>query len=116
MPFMLIILAALIGITVWAFFHTNPHGVNTATLLAYNVVVLALAIPAAIGTGMWIYADAVAVKASEKGMATYLVIMASGTAALLVVALGGFVRNIVVFPHSRRAPPVPAVVPPDADH
>lgn len=113
MPFMLIILVALIGITIWAFFHTNPHGVNPRTLLAFNVVVLALAVPAAIGVGTWIYADAVAAKANEKGMAMYLVIMASGTAALMVVALGGFIRNIVVFPHSTRKPLAP---PPEAQH
>jgi hypothetical protein len=110
---MLIILAFLIVATVWAFFHTNPHGVPERRLLAYNVVVLALAVPVAIGVGAWLYADAVAAKANEKGMATYLTIMAAGTAALLVVAIGGFVRNFVVFPHGKRVGPPP---PPPSQH
>lgn len=107
MAFMLIILAFLIVATVWALFHTNPQGVNERALLAYNVVVLALAVPVAIGIGTWLYADAVAAKANEKGMAVYLTIMAAGTGALLVIAVGGFIRNFLVFPHSKRAPPAP---------
>jgi hypothetical protein len=103
MPFMLIILAALIGITVWAFFHTNPAGVDARALLICNVIVLALSVPVAIGIGAWLYADAVVVKSGQKGMATFLAIMASGTAALLVVAIGGGIRNFIVFPRSRRA-------------
>ena len=108
MAFMLLILAFLIVATVWALFHTNPQGVNDRALLVYNVVVLALAVPVAIGIGVWLYADAVAVKANEKGMATYLTIMAAGTAAMLVVAIGGFIRNFVVFPHGKRRAPPPA--------
>lgn len=107
MAFMLLILAFLIVATVWAFFHTNPHGVPARPLLAYNAVVLALAIPVAIGIGVWLYADAVAAKASEKGMAVYLTIMAGGTSALLVVAIGGFIRNFIVFPRGSRAAPPP---------
>lgn len=105
---MLLILAFLIVATVWALFHTNPQGVNARALLVYNVVVLAAAVPVAIGIAMWLYADAVAVKANEKGMATYLTIMAAGTAAMLVVAIGGFVRNFLVFPHSKRRATPPA--------
>jgi NADH:ubiquinone oxidoreductase subunit 6 (subunit J) len=106
MAFMLLILAFLIVATVWALFHTNPQGVNARALLIYNIVVLTLAVPVAICVGVWLYADAVAVKANEKGMATYLTIMAAGTSAMLVVAVGGFIRNFVAFPrHKRRAAP-----------
>jgi hypothetical protein len=108
MAFMLIILAFLLVVTVWAFFHTNPHGVPARRLLAFNAVVLALAVPVAVAVGVWLYGEAVAVKANEKGMAAYLTIMASGTAALLVVAIGGFVRNFFVFPHGKRAGPPPS--------
>lgn len=103
MPFMLIILVFLMVTTVWALFHTNPQGVDARALLIYNVATLAFAVPVAIGTGMWLYAEAVSVKANEKGMATFLTIMASGTAAMLVVAIGGFIRNAFVFPQRKRS-------------
>jgi hypothetical protein len=106
MAFMILILAFLIVATVWALFHTNPKGVDERSVLVVNVVVLAVAVPVGIAVGTWLYADAVAAKANEKGMAMYLTIMAAGTSALLVIAIGGFIRNFFVFPHGkRRAPP-----------
>jgi hypothetical protein len=107
MAFMLLILAFLIVATVWALFHTNPKGVDARALLIYNIVLLALAVPVALGIGTWLYADAVAVKANEKGMAVYLTIMAAGTSALLTIAIGGFIRNFLVFPRGKRAAPPP---------
>jgi len=107
MHFMIIILVFLLGIVVWGFFHANPTGVSGAKLAAVNVLILigAVAIGAMVGTAL--YADAVSVKADEKGMATYLAIMAAGTSFLIVVAAGGLIRNLVVFPLSKRAPPPP---------
>jgi hypothetical protein len=105
MHFMIIILVFLLCVVVWGFFHANPTGVSGTKLAAANIVVLlgALAVGAIVGTAL--YGDAVSVKADEKGMATYLAIMAAGTSFLIVVATGGLIRNLVVFPRSRRAPP-----------
>jgi hypothetical protein len=107
MHFMIIILVFLLAIVVWGFFHANPTGVSGAKLAAANVLILvgAVAIGAMVGTAL--YGDAVSVKVDEKGMATYLAIMAAGTSFLIVVAVGGLIRNLVVFPLSKRAPPPP---------
>lgn len=105
MHFMIIILAFLLCVVVWGFFHANPEGVSGAKLAAANVIVLlgAVVVGAVVGTAL--YGDAVSVKADEKGMATYLAIMAAGTSFLIVVAAGGLIRNLMVFPLSKRAPP-----------
>jgi len=42
-------------------------------------------------------------------MATYVTITGTGAGAILVVAIGGFLRNFVDFPHRERH-----VAPPDA--
>ena len=102
MPFMLLIKGFVMFAAVWALFHTNPQGVDARALLVCNIAILALAVPVAIGTGVWLYDEAVAVKANEKGMATFLTITAGGTAATLFVAFGGLIRNVLIFPHSRR--------------
>lgn len=103
MHFMVLILIFLLGAVVWGFFHSNPKGVPALSLAAVNAVILLAAIGVAALIGSVLYGDAVSVKAAEKGMATYLAIMAGGTAFLIVVAAGGLVRNLVVFPISRRA-------------
>jgi uncharacterized membrane protein YoaT (DUF817 family) len=107
MPFMLLTLVVIVVIAITAFLSTSPRVANGRQLLVFNIVVLALSVPAALAVGFWIYGDAVAAKADEKGMAVYLTIMAGGTAALLVVAIGGLVRNFLVFPRSRRLPAPP---------
>ncbi|MBL0141110.1 MAG: hypothetical protein IPP91_03370 [Betaproteobacteria bacterium] len=104
----LIVLVALLVIAVMAFLQTNPHGVDRRKLLAFNVVVLASAVPAAITVGLWLYADAVLLKSGERGMSAYLAAMAGGAAVLVVVSVGGLIRNFVVFPRPRRAPAPPA--------
>lgn len=107
MPFMLLILVVLLVVAVTAFLGTSPRVANRRPLLAFNALALALAVPAAVATGAWIYLDAAALKPDGRGMAAYLGVMAGGTAALLVVAVLGLVRNFVVFPRSRRLPPAP---------
>lgn len=104
MHFMVLILLFLLGAVLWGFLHSNPQGVPRVKLALVNgaILVAALIIGAMIGSAL--YADAISVKAGEKGMATYLAIMAAGTAFLIVVAAGGLVRNLLVFPISRRAP------------
>ncbi len=108
MPFMILILVFLLATVLWGFFHANPRGVGRFKLLACNVAVLALAAVAAAIVAQLLYGDALHVKADEKGMATYLAIMAGGTAFLIVVATGGMLRNLLVFPLSARAPEPPA--------
>lgn len=104
MHFMVVILLFLIGAVVWGFFHSNPKGVPALSLAVVNALILLAAIGVAALVGGVLYGDAVSVKAGEKGMATYLAIMAGGTAFLIVVAAGGLVRNLAVFPISKRAP------------
>lgn len=99
---MLLIFLVLLCLVVWGFFHSNPAGVPQARLLALNVAILALAVVAGGIIGYVLYVDASVVKAGEKGLAVYLGIMAGGTAALIIVAAGGMLRNLVIFPLSRR--------------
>jgi len=103
MPFMFLILASLLATVVWGFFHANPRGVSAIALHSVNAAVAALAIAAALGSGLVLHADAAARRPDEAGLAIYLAVMASGTAFMIVVALGGLVRNLFVFPLSRRA-------------
>jgi hypothetical protein len=104
MHFMVLILLFLLGAVVWGFFHSSPKGVPTLSLAVVNAVILLAAIAVSVLIGVVLYGDAVTVKAGEKGMATYLAIMAGGTVFLIVIAVGGLVRNLVVFPVSRRTP------------
>jgi hypothetical protein len=98
---MILILIFLLWVAVWAFFKYAPHGVNRRKLLLCNIAVLATAIVAASVASMWLYepsADPV-----KQGFRIYLVIMAWGTAFLGLVALGGFIRNFLIFPPASRA-------------
>ncbi|MCG6951080.1 MAG: hypothetical protein LJE90_01800 [Betaproteobacteria bacterium] len=103
MHFMVLILLFLLGAVVWGFFHSNPKGVPALSLAFVNAVILLAAVGVAALVGSVLYGDAVSVKAGEKGMATYLAIMAGGTVFLIVVAAGGLLRNLLVFPISKRA-------------
>lgn len=107
MHFMLVIFVVLLCLVVWGFFHSNPDGAPQGKVLALNVVILALAAIAGSIIGYVLYRDASVVKAGEKGLATYLGIMAGGTAALVIVAAGGLLRNLVIFPLSKRERPTP---------
>lgn len=102
MAFMMVLLVALIAVTVWAYFHTNPRGVPWRALGLYNGTVMLVGIPAAIVVGRWLYLDAVVVKGGHAGMPVYLSVMAAGTVFLIVLALGGMVRNFFVFPATAR--------------
>lgn len=104
MHFMVLILIFLVGAVLWGFFHANPQGVPRIPLALVNAAILAAALVTGVLIGSVLYADAVSVKAGEKGMAMYLAIMAAGTAFLIVVAAGGLARNLLVFPMSKRVP------------
>lgn len=103
MHFMLLIMAFLLCAVVWGYFHANPRGVAKGKLLACNVAVLALGVMAGLAAGVVLYADAVMRRPEQLGMSVYLAIMAGGTAFMIVVASGGLLRNLVLFPLSRRA-------------
>lgn len=107
MHFMVLILIFLLGAVLWGFFHSNPQGVPTLRLALVNAAILIVALVIGAVVGSALYADAVSVKAGEKGMATYLAIMAAGTSFLIVVAAGGLVRNLLLFPISKRTPAGP---------
>ena len=107
MHFMLLIFVALLCVVMWGFFHSNPNGVSPGKLLALNVAIVAVATVVGVIVGYLLYRDASVVKAGEKGLATYLGIMAGGTAALVVTIAGGLVRNLAVFPLSKRPSATP---------
>lgn len=103
MHFMFLIMAFLLGAVVWGFFHANPRGVAKGKLLACNVTVLVLGVLAGLAAGLILYGDAVARRPEHLGMSIYLAIMAGGTAFMIVTASGGLLRNLVLFPLSKRA-------------
>ena len=112
MAFMMVLLVALLGIAVWAYFHTDPPGVPRRSLLAYNAALMACAVPIGFAVGYWLYHEGMAIKGDHgNGMIGYLSVMAGGTAFLLLVALGGMVRNFFVFPPGKRTVSTPASPP-----
>jgi hypothetical protein len=100
---MLLILAATTAIALWAFVHYNPGGVRPGYLLACNLAVAAVSLAAGLGVGAWLLNAAAEMPGKEK-FAWYLGIMAGGLVFNVVMASGGFLRNMVVFPMSRRDP------------
>jgi hypothetical protein len=100
---MLLLLAALLCAVLWGFFAFSPKGVGGARLLACNAGVILAGIAAALGSALPLHADALAQHPDKAFMALYLAIMAGGAALMIVVALGGLVRNYLLFPLSRRA-------------
>lgn len=104
MPFMLLIYAFLFTAVLWGFFHYRPRGVDRLRLALYNVTTLIVAVPLSYFAGLWIYSGAAGMPEKQKIIA-YLAFMAGGTAYLLVVSVAGLVRNLFVFPPSRRAGP-----------
>ena len=104
MHFMFLILAFLLCAVVWGFFHANPRGVNARRLLAWTIVILALSVAFAAAAAIPLYGDALAQRPDQKALAVYLAIMVAGSGFMIVVAVGGLVRNLVVFPYSRRSP------------
>ena len=102
MPFMLLILVFLLCAVVWGFFHSNPRGVNARNLLACNLAILALAVAFALAAAIPLHGDALAQRPDHKAIAVYLAVMVAGSGFMIVVALGGLARNLLVFPLSRR--------------
>ncbi len=103
MHFMVLILVFLLVAVVWGFFHANPRGVPGGKLLACNVAVLALALAAGLSVGFVLHADALVARPDARAFAAYLGLMAAGAIFMIVVAAGGLLRNLVLFPVSRRA-------------
>lgn len=102
MPFMFLILAFLLWAVVWGFFHANPRGVNPRGLLACNIAILVAGVALAFVSAIPLYGDALAAKPDHKVVPAYLAIMAGGSAFMIVVAAGGLLRNLLIFPLSRR--------------
>jgi hypothetical protein len=103
MHFMLVILLFLVGVVLWGYFHSNPQGVPRGMLLACNIAVLALGAAVAAAAGVLLLEDGLRVKPGEAGLAWFLAIMGAGTAFMIVVATGGLLRNLLLFPLSRRS-------------
>jgi hypothetical protein len=101
--FMVLILVFLLGAVLWGFFHANPAGVPRGRLLAVNLAVLAAGLAAAGLVGPALLADGLQRRPDEAGMAWFLALMGGGTAFMIVVSAGGLLRNLVLFPISRRA-------------
>jgi len=104
MHFMFLIMAFLLCAVVWGFFHANPLGVSRTSLLAWNIAILALAAVLALVAAIPLYHDAVVAKPDHKSVAVYLAIMAGGSGFMIIVAVGGLFRNLVVFPLAKRKP------------
>lgn len=104
MHFMFLILAFLLGAVLWGFFHANPRGVSRVKLAACNVALLAAGAAAAATSASLLYVDALARRPDERALAIYLAIMAGGSGFMIIVAAGGLLRNLVLFPLSRRRP------------
>ena len=104
MHFMFLILAFMLGAVVWGFFHANPRGVDRRALLACNVAILALGVALALAAAIPLYGDALAQRPDHKAIAVYLAIMVAGSGFMIVVAVGGLVRNLFLFPPGRRRP------------
>ncbi len=102
MPFMFLILAFLLWAVVWGFFHANPRGVDARRLLACNIAILVAGVALALVSAIPLYGDALVAKPDHKAVAIYLAIMAGGSAFMIVVAAGGLLRNLLVFPLSKR--------------
>ena len=66
---------------------------------------MALAVALAGVTATVLHADALTVREGQRAMAIYLAIMAGGTVFMIVLAAGGLLRNLLLFPISRRVPP-----------
>ncbi|MDH5579219.1 MAG: hypothetical protein OEZ09_12260 [Betaproteobacteria bacterium] len=103
MHFMVLILVFLLGAVLWGYFHANPQGVSRGKLLACNVAVLAIGAAAAAAAGVLLLEDGLRAKPGETGLVWFLAIMGAGTAFMIVVAAGGLLRNLVLFPLSKRA-------------
>ena len=104
MHFMFLILAFMLGAVVWGFFHANPRGVDRRALLACNVAILVLGVALALAAAIPLYNDALAQRPDHKAIAVYLAIMVAGSGFMIVVAVGGLVRNLFLFPPGRRRP------------
>ena len=102
MHFMVLILVFLLGAVLWGYFHANPQGVSRAKLLACNVAVLALGAAAGAVAGVLLLEDGLRAKPGEAGLVWFLAIMGAGTAFMIIVAMGGLLRNLVLFPLSKR--------------
>jgi hypothetical protein len=101
---MFVILAFLLCAVVWGFFHANPRGVNARRLLACNVAIVALGVVLALAAAIPLYGDALAQPPDHKAIAVYLAFMVAGSGFMIVLAVSGLVRNLVLFPLSRRSP------------
>lgn len=104
MHFMLLILAGMLWAVVWGFFHANPRGVPRRALLACNTGIIGLGAAASLVSAIPLYFDALAAQPGHLVIAVYLAVVAGGAAFMIVLAAGGLVRNLVVFPLSRRSP------------
>ncbi|MEO8717196.1 MAG: hypothetical protein ABI423_03135 [Burkholderiales bacterium] len=100
---MVLVLAFMMGVVVWGYFHSNPQGVARGKVLACNMVVLAAAVAAAAVAGALLLEDGLLAKPGEAGLVWFLAIMGGGTAFMIVAIVGGLLRNLVLFPLSRRA-------------
>ena len=99
---MFLILGFLLWAVVWGFFHANPRGVSPTRLAVCNVAILAGGLVLALVAAVPLYRDALAANPEHKAIAAYLAIMAGGSGFMIVVAVGGLLRNLLLFPLSKR--------------
>ena len=104
MQLMLVMLAALTAIVIWALFTNRPSRQVGARILAYDVGTLAAALAIGVVVGKWIHSGA-APDPEKWALHLYLAIMAGGLGFNITIAVAGILRNLVFF---QKQPPAAA--------
>jgi hypothetical protein len=100
-PVTFLILASLLCLTVWAFFRYSPPGVPRNRLAVVNATIMAFAIVLAAVACNWML-QAAAAEPRARGLSWSLALMAGSSIFMTVIALGGVIRNLFLFPLRAR--------------
>ncbi len=95
MIFSLLILLPILGYALWVYFRTAPRQVPRAVRLRYNILVICLALGACAASSYFAY-DQVGAGA-DRAWWPVVAGFYSWFAFLIVLILGGLVRNFLIF-------------------
>jgi predicted lysophospholipase L1 biosynthesis ABC-type transport system permease subunit len=101
-PVTFLILAFLLCLTVWAFFRYSPPGVPSKRLATVNATAVVFAIVLAAIACDWML-RAAAAEPRSRGLSWSLALMAGSSIFMTVIALGGTIRNFLLFPLRTRS-------------
>ncbi|MBI3370224.1 MAG: hypothetical protein HY017_00525 [Betaproteobacteria bacterium] len=102
MQLMLVLLAGLTIIVIWALFTHRPIARGGPRILAYDIGTLAAALVIGSVVGKWIHSGA-APDPDKWALHLYLAIMAGGMGFNITIAVAGILRNLVFFPRLSTA-------------